>query len=88
MAVLVKDEERQSVNASDRDHPRKTASIHCAECRISSGLYWLGWRALRTDEPELGEPPALAFYCPACALVNFGLRRRRPLEDRRRAPRG
>jgi hypothetical protein len=71
------------VNASGRDHLWKTAAIHCIECRISSGLYWRGWRAFRTDDPELGEPPALAFYCPVCAVVNFGLARRRPLVDRR-----
>ena len=80
-------EERQSVNASDRGHLRKTAAIHCIECKSSSGLYWQGWRAFRTDDPELSEPPALAFYCPICAVVNFGLARRRPLVDRRQQPR-
>jgi hypothetical protein len=34
-------------------------------------------RAIRTDDPELGEPPALAFCCPICAVMNFGLARRR-----------
>jgi hypothetical protein len=69
MPSLVQGEERQSGNASGRDHLRKITSIHCAECNSSSGLYWLGWRAFRTDDPELGEPPALAFYCPASALL-------------------
>jgi hypothetical protein len=80
-------EKGQSVNASDRGHLRKTAAIHCIECKSSSGLYWQGWRAFRTDDLELSEPPALAFYCPICAVVNFGLARRRPLVDRRQQPR-
>jgi hypothetical protein len=25
----------------------------------------------RIDEPALGEPPELAFFCPYCAAVNF-----------------
>lgn len=78
---------RQNMNASGRDHRRNDESIHCIECGISSGLYWYGWRAIRSDDPELGETPALAFYCPACAMVEFGLPRRRPLVDRRREPR-
>lgn len=77
----------QHMNASGRDHQRANESIHCLECGISSGLYWHGWRAVRTDDPETGEPPALAFYCPACAIFEFGLRFCRPLVDRRRAPR-
>ena len=60
------------MNAQRRDHQGNRESIQCAECKCSSGLYWQGWRAFRTDEPELGEPPALAFYCPACALEHFG----------------
>jgi hypothetical protein len=30
-----------------------------------------GWRAYRSDDPELDEPPALAFYCPDCAAREF-----------------
>jgi hypothetical protein len=51
-------------------------SIHCAECKCSSGLYWHGWRGYRTDDPELGEPPAVAFYCPTCSEREFGYSRR------------
>jgi hypothetical protein len=29
----------------------------------------------------LGEPPALAFYCPTCALQEFGPPRRRRLDE-------
>jgi hypothetical protein len=69
------------VNASGRDHRRKRTSIHCAECKRSSGLYWHGWRAFRTDDPELGEAPALAFYCPSCGLREFGPPRKRDAAD-------
>jgi len=29
-----------------------------------------GWRAIHSGEPEVEE--ALTFYCPACALIEFG----------------
>jgi hypothetical protein len=71
------------VNASSREHHRNHATITCAECKCSSGLNWHGWRAIRTDDVELGEPPALAFYCPVCALREFGpLRKQTPPGDR------
>lgn len=31
-----------------------------------------GWRGYLIDHDELSEPPALAFYCPACASAEFG----------------
>jgi hypothetical protein len=68
MGLLGMDE----VDASGRDHLRNRLTISCAECNRSSGLYWQGWRAFRTDDPEFGEPPALAFYCPDCAMRVFG----------------
>jgi hypothetical protein len=46
--------------------------VCCAECGCSSGLRWAGWRAIRIDEPEYDEPPAIAFYCPTCAAAEFG----------------
>jgi hypothetical protein len=46
--------------------------VACAQCRCLSGLRWAGWRAYRVDDPELDEPPALAFYCPSCAEREFG----------------
>jgi hypothetical protein len=55
-----------------RANRRRATSVDCVECGISSGLYWVGWRASRTDDPELAEDPQLAFYCPACALREFG----------------
>ena len=31
-----------------------------------------GWRAYRTDDPfDEDDPPAIGFYCPACALREF-----------------
>ena len=67
----VNKEESGNANSRDHQHVRDT-SVQCAECKISSGLYWQGWRAYRTDDPELGEPPAVAFYCPTCATREFG----------------
>lgn len=48
--------------------------VRCQECGCLSSLRWWGWRAYRTDDPELTEPPTLAFYCPACAEREFGAR--------------
>jgi predicted RNA-binding Zn-ribbon protein involved in translation (DUF1610 family) len=49
--------------------------VACVECRRIGDPEWCGWRAYRFDDPELDEPPALAFYCPACAEAEFGRRR-------------
>ena len=46
----------------------------CAQCGCLSGLRWSGWRALRTDDPDEDEAPALAFFCPTCAEREFGYR--------------
>jgi hypothetical protein len=65
--------EMGSENATGRDHQgQRAASVHCAECKCSSGLYWQGWRAYRVDDPETDEPPAVAFFCQACAEREFG----------------
>jgi hypothetical protein len=45
--------------------------VTCACCGCLSGPRWAGWRGYRTDDPELNEPPALAFFCPACAEREF-----------------
>jgi hypothetical protein len=47
-------------------------TVECRECGISSGAFWIRWRAYRCDDPEQGEAPSLAFYCPACADREFG----------------
>jgi hypothetical protein len=48
-------------------------SLQCIECGIASDETALGWAGYRCDDPELDEPPALAFYCPTCALAEFGV---------------
>jgi len=50
----------------------RALAVRCTECGSSSGRRWWGWRAYRTDELDLGEPPPLAFYCPTCAEREFG----------------
>jgi hypothetical protein len=65
----------------------KSRIAECIECGRLSGFLWTRWRAYRVDDPEAEGPPELAFYCPACALREFGPPRRRPLEDRRMNPR-
>ena len=51
--------------------------LRCVECRTHSGLLALGWVAVRCEDFELNEPPELAFYCPDCAQVEFGIEARR-----------
>jgi hypothetical protein len=64
--------EEHHVSANSRDRERVIYSVSCQECESSSGLRWQGWRAYRADDPETGEPPTLAFYCPTCAEREFG----------------
>lgn len=59
------------MDASDRGIQREAYAVACAECGCLSGLRWAGWRAYRTDDPEIDEPPALAFFCPTCAATEF-----------------
>jgi hypothetical protein len=63
--------ERDTESASGRTE-RTVAPLRCAECRTISSSDASGWRGYRTDDPEEGEPPALAFYCPVCAEREFG----------------
>jgi len=49
-----------------------TAALRCVECGVESPIGARGWRGCRIDEPELDEPPALAFFCPDCAGREFG----------------
>jgi hypothetical protein len=66
----------RSVSTWSRHEEQLVNTVECRECGISSGAFWIRWRAYRTDDPELNEPPALAFYCPACADREFGPPRR------------
>jgi hypothetical protein len=49
-----------------------TGALSCVECGVGSPDGARGWRGCRIDEPELDEPPALAFFCPDCAEREFG----------------
>ena len=60
------------MDASSRDLQQQRGNVAtCAECGTLSSLHWAGWRAYRTDDLELGETPALAFFCPTCATAEF-----------------
>jgi hypothetical protein len=45
----------------------------CQECRVFSDHHATGWRGYRVDDPDMSEPPELAFYCPACATREFDI---------------
>jgi hypothetical protein len=53
--------------------------LACIECGTVSAATStpLGWRGYRCDDPDKYEPPALAFYCAACAVAEFGPARSR-----------
>jgi hypothetical protein len=46
--------------------------LACAECPRVSSVTARGWKAYRTDDPEINEPARLSFYCPECARREFG----------------
>lgn len=60
------------MDANSRDTQTEANVVTCIECGCLSSLQWAGWRAYRVDDPELGEPPALAFFCPGCADREIG----------------
>jgi hypothetical protein len=70
---------RCGMGIDSRHGERTLNTVECRECGISSGAFWIRWRAYRIDDPEFDEAPALAFYCPACADREFGSRRRHRL---------
>jgi hypothetical protein len=61
----------ESVDTGRRGFQRVDVVV-CIECKTRSGLRWRGWRAYRTDDPDLDGPPTLTFYCPVCAEREFG----------------
>ena len=61
----------ESVDTGNRGLQRVNVVV-CVECKTTSGLRWHGWRAYRTDDPDLDGPPMLTFYCPTCAEREFG----------------
>ena len=46
--------------------------MRCAECESVADDTARGWTGFRADDPELNEPPQLAFFCPACTTAEFG----------------
>jgi hypothetical protein len=50
--------------------------LYCIECGCCSGERGKGWVAVRCDDPDpdVHDPPAVAFYCPPCAASEFGYR--------------
>jgi hypothetical protein len=46
--------------------------LACAECPRVSSVSARGWKAFRSDDPEVDEQPRLSFYCPECARREFG----------------
>jgi hypothetical protein len=61
----------ETAEASGRGK-RVLVAVRCAQCSKLSSGYWVGWRACRSDDPELAEPPTLAFFCLECAEREFG----------------
>jgi hypothetical protein len=56
--------------------------VVCIECGTQSASPSdRGWRAYRCDNSENDEPPTLAFYCPRCAVAEFGLKPTRTTLD-------
>jgi len=45
--------------------------LRCALCGVLSRPHAFGWRGYRTDLEEDGDVPTLAFFCPACAELEF-----------------
>lgn len=43
----------------------------CAECGRVAEDEASGWRAYREDVPGEDDPPAVAVFCPVCALREF-----------------
>jgi hypothetical protein len=46
--------------------------VLCVECGQAATGPATAWRAYRINEPGRGEEPQLAFYCPWCAVEEFG----------------
>jgi hypothetical protein len=52
-------------------------TLECEECRCQSDEESHGWFALLGYDPREEDEPIVGFYCPACALREFGLTSRR-----------
>ena len=51
-------------------------ALYCIECGCCSGDVGKGWVAMRCDDPDpdMGDEPSIALYCPPCAAGEFGYR--------------
>jgi hypothetical protein len=48
-------------------------TLVCSECdAVSTTEFERGWRGYLVDDHAVDELPALAFYCPSCAVERFG----------------
>ena len=55
--------------------PRVVAAVLCCvECGCCSGELGRGWVAFRCDDPDDGDGPEIAIWCPICAAEEFGYR--------------
>jgi hypothetical protein len=57
---------------ASRQSYRLNRSLECVECGELSRPKAPGWRGHRTDEPETDDVPEVVFYCPYCAIREFG----------------
>jgi len=53
---------------------RGAAMLYCVECGCCSGELGKGWVAFRCDDPDDGDGPEIAMWCPVCAAEEFGYR--------------
>ena len=47
---------------------------YCVECGCCSAELGKGWVAFRCDDPDDGDGPEIAIWCPVCAAEEFGYR--------------
>ena len=58
--------------SADRETSQDVHVLACVECPRVSSVSARGWKAYRVEDPDLNEPPQLAFYCPECAARESG----------------
>ena len=65
-------ERKRGTEGTGRRRDESAELLVCVECDAVSNERAWGWRAYRMDDPEQGNFPALALYCPTCAEREFG----------------
>jgi hypothetical protein len=63
---------KRGAEGTGRRRHESAEVLVCVECSAFSIEHAWGWRAYRMDDPEHGDLPELAFYCPVCAEREFG----------------